>query len=271
MSKIFAMATITFWEGIRNRSVYGIGLFALFIFGLNIAVAGFFMRDVGKVTVDMNLSALSFAGLLLVFFVGLNLLTKDIDKKTIQLVLSKPISREGYIFGKFLGIFFFVVVSLGLLIALSSGTILLLKSIYPNYFLHFSWSAIFLACAFILLKLGVVVAVVLLFGAVTSNAFIALIFSVGIYVVGETIEDVLFYLRSSLAAGDLAASGPLRMVIDGVSYLVPNLAVFDFKVEAAYGIAVGGERIAYACGYGLLYIVLLLLAASLIFRRREFA
>lgn len=67
MNAILALATITFKEGIRNRALFGIVLVAFFLFGLNITVAGFFMRDIGKVTVDMNLSALTVAGLLLVF------------------------------------------------------------------------------------------------------------------------------------------------------------------------------------------------------------
>ena len=111
MKSVISLAIITFKEGIRNRALFGIGLLALFVLGLNLAVAGFFMRDIGKVTVDMNISALSFAGLLLIFFVGVNLMAKDIDRKTIHLVLSKPISRRQYIFGKFFGIQFFVFVS----------------------------------------------------------------------------------------------------------------------------------------------------------------
>jgi hypothetical protein len=62
MKSVLALATITFKEGIRNRSLFGIALLSLFLFGLNISVAGFFMRDIGKVTVDMNLSALTVAG-----------------------------------------------------------------------------------------------------------------------------------------------------------------------------------------------------------------
>lgn len=270
MSRILALAGITFREGIRNRSVFGILLFSLFILGLNIAVAGFFMRDIGKVSTDMNLSALSFAGLLLVFFVGINLIAKDIDKKTIHLVLSKPISRVEYIWGKFLGIQFFIAVSLVFLVVLSCGTIFLLQHIYPNYFGNFSWSVFFIACFFIFVKLSVLSSIVVFFSSITTSSFITLIFSICVYIMGVSIEEAVFYLRSHLAAEGLAISESLRRVVDFISYVVPNFSAFDFKVEAAHGLAVGWDRIGFSLGYGMTYLVLLLVFASLIFRRREF-
>lgn len=270
MQSVFALALITFKEGIRNRALFGIALLALFLFGLNISVAGFFMRDIGKVTVDMNLTALTFAGLLLVFFVGVNLMAKDIDRKTIHLVLSKPVSRTQYIWGKYLGIVLFVCVSLLLLLILSSLTILLLLSLYPNYFIGFSWSIFYTACFFILIKFCVLSAIIVFFSAITSNSLITLIFSLSSYIAGVTIEEVVFYLRTELAAQEKIVSESLKNVIDVISYLIPNFSAFDFTLEAAHGLVIAGNRLAFSFGYGVMYTVILLLLASLIFKRREF-
>jgi ABC-type transport system involved in multi-copper enzyme maturation permease subunit len=270
MKSIFALATITFKEGVRNRSLFGIILLALFLFGLNITVAGFFMRDIGKVTVDMNLSALSFAGLLLVFFVGVNLMAKDIDRKTIHLVLSKPISRAQYIWGKFFGIQLFVTVSLLLLLVLSSLTVLLLLQMYPAYFVGFSWSIFFIAGFFILVKFSVLTAIVVFFSSITSSSLITLIFSLSSYVAGVTIEEVVFYLQSEFAAQEKIISESLKTFIDIVSYIIPNFAVFDFTLEAAHGLSIAGNRIFLSLGYGAIYISILLMLASFIFSRREF-
>ena len=95
---------------------------------------------------------LTAAGLLLVFFVGVNLMAKDIDRKTIHIVLSKPISRSQYIWGKFLGISFFLTLCLGVLICVSSLTIFLLLSLYPNYFQGYSWFTFYVACFFVMVK-----------------------------------------------------------------------------------------------------------------------
>jgi ABC-type transport system involved in multi-copper enzyme maturation permease subunit len=267
MNKVMALAIISYKEGIRNRSVLGIVFLSLIILGLNIAVAGFFLRDVGKVTVDMNLSALSFSGLLLVVFVSLNLVAKDIDKKTIHLVLSKPISRTGYIFGKYLGVLLFVLVSLLTLVGFSSATVWLLRSLYPAYFGHFSWLIFFVAIGFIYVKLAVLSAIMIFFSSLTTSSFITLIFTICSYLIGEVIEDVVFYLKSGFQE-DISAS--LQSFIEVVSYVFPNFSVFDLKLEAAHGLAVAPSRIVYSLGYAALYSFILLLLASLIFNRREF-
>lgn len=270
MKSIFALATITFKEGIRNRSLFGIALLSLFLFGLNITVAGFFMRDIGKVTVDMNLGALSFAGLLLVFFVGVNLIAKDIDRKTIQLVLSKSISRAQYIWGKYLGIQFFVTISLLLLVLFSCLTVGLLLQMYPGFFVGFSWVIFFQACFFVLVKFWVLSAVVVFFSSITSSSLITLIFSFSSYIAGVTIEEVVFYLKTELAAQEKIISESLRTVIDVVSYLLPNFSVFDFTIEAAHGLAIAPDRLLLSLGYAVIYIVIMLSAAATIFSRREF-
>jgi ABC-type transport system involved in multi-copper enzyme maturation permease subunit len=228
------------------------------------------MRDIGKVTVDMNLSALSFAGLLLVFFVGVNLIAKDIDRKTIHLVLSKPISRAQYIWGKYLGIQFFVSVSLLLLFAFSCLTVGLVRHLYPDYFFGFSWLSFFIACFFVLVKFSVLTAIVVFFSSITSSSLITLIFSMSSYVAGVTIEEVVFYLKSEFALQEQIISESLTDVIDIISYLLPNLSVFDFTLEAAHGLTITGHRLFLSFGYGAVYNSILLLLASFIFSRREF-
>ncbi|BCR04667.1 hypothetical protein DESUT3_17360 [Desulfuromonas versatilis] len=268
MRRVAALALITFKEGIRNRSLFGILFFSLFMLGLNVAVAGFFMREIGKVTVDMNLSALSFSGLLLVLFVGVNLMAKDIDRKTIHLVLSKPISRIEYLWGKYLGIVWFVLVSLSVLLFFSSVTVFGLRALYPVYFGNFSWLVFFQACIFIFVKLAVLSSIVVFFSAITTSSFLTLVLGICSYIVGEAIEEVVFYLKSGLS-GD---SFPVYMqkFIDLVSFVFPNFSVFDFKLEAAHGLAIASDRLVFSLGYAAVYVTILLVCGSIIFSRREF-
>ncbi|WP_429884413.1 ABC transporter permease subunit [Geoalkalibacter halelectricus] len=268
MRSILPLALITYKEGIRNRSVFGILLFSLFIFGLNIAVSGLFMREIGKVTVDVNLSALSFSGLLLVLFVGLNLMVKDIDRKTVQLVLSKPISRPSYILGKYLGLLMFILVSLSVLLVLSCATVVLLSSLYPDYFGTFSWGIYLTAAAFIFVKLAVLAAALVLFSSLSTSSFIALIFTVSTYLAGQTIEEVVFYLESSFRTAEVAPA--LHNFIAVISFILPNLAVFDFAREAAHGIALDPGAVLFSLGYAASYAAVLLVLAAIAFSRREF-
>lgn len=268
MKGIWALAVITCKEGLRSRSVLGILFFSLFILGLNVAVAGFFMRNIGKVTVDMNLSALSFSGLLLVLFVGLNLIGKDIERKTIHLVLTKPLSRVQYLWGKYLGILLFVLCSLLVLLVFCVGTIVLLRGLYRPYFEPFSWVVFFQAALFIYVKLAVLSAIALFFTTITTSSFITLIFTICSYLVGETIEEVVFYLRSGLNEEGFSAA--LERTIEICSYVFPNFSVFDLKLEAAHALAIAPDRTAYALAYAVTYIVLMLILGSMVFRRREF-
>lgn len=270
MNKILALAKITLIEGIRNRSLMGIAFLALFMFGLNISVAGFFMRDVGKVTVDMNMSALSFSGILLVLFIVVNLMAKDIDRKTIHLVFSKQISRTQYIFGKYVGIQFIIFTSLLVLFVFSAATVALVKFLFPDYFIGFSWAIFIIAAFFTLIKFSVLSAIVVFFSTITSNSFITLIFSTCSYVVGVTIEEVLFYVNSEFAKDEKLISEPLRLLIRFISYIFPNFSVFDFSVEAAHGLPVAPEIIVTSFGYAMVYICLLLVFSAVIFNRREF-
>jgi len=270
MKKILALANITFKEGLRSRAVYGIGLFSFFILGLNITVAGFFMRDVGKVTVDMNLSALSIAGLLLVLFVGLNLISKDIDRKTIQLVLTKPISRYEYIFGKYVGIEMFVFVALFLLFVISCLTVGGLSVVYEGYFQGFVWSNFIVAAFFVYVKISVLAAIAVFFGVIATSSFVTLIFSFCAYIVGETLDEVVFYLKSSASSSEVVISEGVKKVIAVTSYIAPNFSVFDFKTEAAYGLALQPSRVGNSLAYGLIYILILLILSTFIFQRREF-
>lgn len=268
MNRILALGVVTFKEGIRSRSLLGVLVLFLFVSGLNLAVAGFFMRDVGKVTVDMNLSAMNFAGLLLVLFLGLNLTAKDIEKKTIQLILTRPISRVEYAWGKYLGIELFLASSLLFLLLLSSCNIALVKHYYAAGFEGFVWGSFLWAWVFGFLKLSVLNALVLLFGSLATSSFMTLVFSIGTYVVGTTIEEVLLYLRTALATD--VASPVSHRFFEIVGYVVPNLSVFDLQLAAAHGLPVPAGQITLAFCYASAYIAVAVTLAALALLRREF-
>jgi len=270
MSGIVAISRVTLKEGLRNRALYGIFLLALFVMGLNVVLAGFFMQDIGKVAVDLNLSALSFCGLLLVFFVAINLLSKDIDRKTVHIVLTQPIPRASYVAGKFLGLCAVLLCAELLLLLMASSTVAVLKLLYADYFSEFVWLAFYQASFFVVLKLWLLCAFVILFSTLTSSSFIALIFSVAIYISGEAIEEVVFYLKSGVGFDFLPLPELFLHLIDWFSYILPNLSVFDIGQLAAHGHIVTGQALWFPIAYAIVYSVALLALASGIFARREF-
>ena len=268
IKRVYALAVLTFKEGVRDRALFGIALFSLAMMAGSIAVVSMFMRQLDKVTADMNLSAITFAGLLLCFFVCINLMSKDIDRHTIYCVMSKPFSRTQYIWGKYFGLMLLVVTGLGILTACSTLAIFTVKSGYSQYFREFTWKAFFAAVYAEILMFSVLNAIIVFFSTITTSSFITLLFSISTYIAGQTIEEVVLFLNTRFAS-DMVMSGPIHYFIEVIRYVLPNLSVFDIKVRAAHGIFVSWDYLGCISCYAVAYVAVLLISASFIFRRRQ--
>ncbi|OGQ29754.1 MAG: hypothetical protein A3D29_02655 [Deltaproteobacteria bacterium RIFCSPHIGHO2_02_FULL_42_44] len=269
MTAIWPIAVITFKEGIRNRAIYGISIFALLLLGANLLISSMIMQEVGKVAVDMALSTVSFAGLLLVLFVGINLMAKDLDKKTIYMVLSRPISRPQYILGKFLGMALQILTTISILSIFAIISIFMVKLSYPGYFSRFSWPPILLAISFITISLILLSALTFLFASFSSTSFITLILTIVSYIIGQSIMDVKALVEAPQAVG-IQVSPVTVKVVQAAYYIFPNLSIFDIKLQAAHGLPISLSYIFWAVSYGAVYTCLTIILASIIFRRREF-
>ncbi len=269
MTVLWPLALITFKEGIRNRALYGITLIALLLLVANYLISGMIMQEVGKVAVDMGLSTVSLSGLLLVLFVGVNLIAKDLDRRTIYMVLSRPISRSQYIIGKIFGMFLLILVTvivLGLFAALS---IMMVKMSYPGYFQRFSWPMIGLSLFFIMLTLMMLASLSFLFSAFTSTSFITLVLTVIAYIIGQSLGEVKALVENPDIVG-IHVSPPTVKLVQVAYYLFPNLSLLDIKTQAAHGLMIAPSHILWVVLYSLVYISLSILLAALVFRRREF-
>lgn len=269
LTRLWPLAVITFKEGVRNRALYGIGALALLLLLGTQVICSMVPRDVGKVAVDLALSAISLSGLLIVLFIGINLLAKDLDRRTIYMVLARPISRSEYIIGKFLGVSLLICISMSLLGVASIGSVLLVKLQYPNYFAAFTLSTTLLAVFFSILMVLMLAALSFLFSAFTSTSFIALMLTVATYLVGQVSADVKALIETAGTVG-IEVSAWTAYLVKAVYYLFPNFSLFDIKLQAAHGLPVTGSYVALVCGYWLIFTGLTLLVAAMIFNRREF-
>lgn len=223
MNAVWSVALITFKEGIKNRVIFGIFIIALLLFAATTVVITLFMRDIVKVAVDLSLSTVSFAGLLTLLFIGVNLFGKDLDKRTIYMVISRPISRSEYLIGKFFGIVilaFAVVVFLGIL---SVVPVILSKRFYYYPEARFDWTIYFIAVIYIFIKLAVVSAVITLFASFTSNSFIALVLSLITYIIGQSTEGVKLLLASKVEKIDV--SPVLSHMADCILYFSQHICL----------------------------------------------
>jgi ABC-type transport system involved in multi-copper enzyme maturation permease subunit len=271
MSSIWPLAFITFKEGIRNRAIYGISLFALLLLAANLLISGMMMRSAGKTAVDMALSTVSLSGLLLVLFVGINLIAKDLDRRTIYMVLARPISRSRYIVGKFLGMVLLILATVAILAVFAALSILLVKFAYPDYFDRFSWPPVVLAVALTALMLVMLSAISFLFASFASTSFITLALTIITYIIGQSISEVkaLVEAPGTISPG-YEPSGITVAIVRTAYYLFPNLSFFDVKLQAAHGLAIPPVTIMWTVAYGIIYTSIIILFAALIFRRKEF-
>lgn len=269
MRLLWPIALITFKEGIRNRSIYGISLLAFLMLAANFIISDMIGHEVGKVAVDIALSAVSFSGLLLVLFVGINLLAKDLDRKTIYMVLAKPVSRGQYLVGKFLGVALLIIACLGILSCFAVASILLIKLSHPDYFARFSWPLVSLSLAFTAMMLLLVSALSFLFASFTSTSFLTFILTIISYIIGMALADVKALVEAPQSVGIKVA--PLTVKVVQVAYYIfPNLSLYDIKTQAAHGLSVPASYIFGMAGYTALYCIIVLTLACLVFRKKEF-
>jgi len=264
---MWPLIAITFLEGVRSRILYGIFLFAIFVVFLSIVFANFFMQDLGKVAVDFNLSAITFAGLLISASLSVNLISKDLDKRTIYFVLSRPITRVQYVWGKYLGLLTVFLFAYLLLTGISCLVLVYLKSEYVNYFSSFNWLAYLQAVYFDFLKIMVLNSIIIFFGVITTSSFVNLLFTVSTYVVGQSISDVIHFISTGRGQESLAPA--TEQLITVVKYIVPNFEAFDFKVISAHGMLVSASEFGYFTLYGIIYSVIILCLAAMIFKKKE--
>lgn len=269
MTKYWPIALITFKEGIRNRAIYGIFLMALMLLIVNFLLCNMIPQEVGKVAVDIALSTVHFSGLLLVFFVGINLMAKDIDKRTIYMVISRPVSRSQYIIGKFFGMALLIIATMVFLSVFATLSIFLIKLSYPGYFLRFSWPKVFLALSFTVLPLILLSAMSFLFASFTSSSFITLVLTMISYIIGRSSYDVKALVESSATVSIHPSIITIKLV-QIAYYLFPNLSLFDIKMQAAHDLPLASSYLVWVLLYGLVYTSLCVLGAALLFQRKEF-
>lgn len=269
MNSLFPVAVITFKEGIRNRAIYGITLLALMMLVVNFLFAQMAMREVGKVAMDIALSTVSFSGLLLVFFIGMNLMAKDLDKRTIYMVLARPISRTHYLIGKFIGIVGLITVSSFVQSVFAAISLFMLQRMFPLYFQRFSWSMLVLAVAYIVLMLILLSALSFLFASFTSTSFIALVLTIISYLIGTSLTDVKTLVEAPKGFG-IDPSPVTVKVVQVAYYLFPNLSFFDIKTQAAHGLTLPASYIFWTVTYGLAYTCIVMALACIVFSNREF-
>ena len=256
MSNIAVVAQNTFREAVRDRVLYNLVFFALLMIAAAVLVGQISLDIEQIVIVSLGLSAISLIGLLISVFMGVGLVYKEIDKRTLYALLAKPVRRWEFLLGKFCGLVLTLAVNTA---AMAAGLFVVL--LYVKHSLEKSDEAVLVAVYFILLKLALVVALALLFSCATTP-LLSILYTVGLYVAGQFIQQMRT-LREDVMNPAFA------VVMRWLSYLLPNFNNFDVMGAATHGRPVPGTLILQNTAYALLYCAILLAVAMAIFSRRD--
>ena len=252
--RIRVIAFNTFKEAIRDRILYLLLFFAGTSILLSRILALLTVGDRVKIIKDVGLASISLFGALMAILIGTGLVYKEIDKKTILTLLSKPLHRYEFVLGKFFGL----VLTLFLMLAAMSLIFMALV------FLH-TWRfepQLLLAIAFIFFEFVLITAAAILFSCF-STPILSALFSLSFYIIGHfswSLETLLRKLRP----------GPTRVLGQALYTLIPDLENFNFKTEVVHGLPLPAGMLAYSLLYGTLYTLFILTLAVIIFRKRDF-
>lgn len=267
MNAARCVAVAVFRESVRDKVFYNLVLFAVLLIGASILIGQLTAGQDVKIIKDLGLAATSLFGLFIAIFVGINLVSKEVDRRSVYPLLAKPIRRAEFIAGKYAGL---------LLTLLANMAVMSIALYVVLYFLsrdipvpiQRAWDApaldpaLLKAIALIYLNLAVVTAVALFFSTY-SSPMLSAVFTLGVYVVGQFSTDLKHL--------DRIVDSPVAIAIARASYYVlPDFSRFDVKLAVVHGVPVTGAYVAATTAYAALYVGALLFGAVMIFSRRDF-
>jgi len=252
--KWFTVAFNTFKEAIRNHILYNLLIFALLIIGGSTIISNLTIGQGYKVITDVGLASISIFGVLIAIFVGIGLVYKEIDKKTIYNILSKPIRKSEFLLGKYMG----------LLITLAINVLLMTLGLLMTLYImngHMAWH-ILPAVLLIFFELMILTSIAILFSTF-STPTLSTIFTLAIYVIGHLTGDLV-------RLGHRTESTIIKGVTKFLYYTLPNLENFNIRTQVVHHLSVKSGYYQFVFAYGCLYLSIIVLLALYIFARRNF-
>ncbi len=255
MFKTIGAFTIqTFREAIRNKILYGIGFFAIAILLFSLVLGELSLYEQVRVIRDVGVTFITVMAVALGIYTGVSMLHKEMDRRIIYTILSKPIRRYEVILGRYCGIALTLFVEL-LAMFLVFLAILLFRGMTIDVVL---WQAFIM----VYIKSLIVAATALMF-TTFSSAVLASLMSIGVFILGSLYDQFTYFAGRS----DNPAT---RAVMYGAQFLLPDLAHYDLSTQVSYSLTVPWTHVGWGSLHGLAYCVVLLCIACVVFERRDF-
>src|SRR5258708_38616 len=254
--RVFAIARNAFREAVRDRVLYNLVVFVLLLIAAAIFLGEISAGQEAKIIVDLGLSAILLFGVFIAIFVGVGLVYKEIERRTLYAILSKPIGRGEFLLGKYLGLCLTLLVNVAIMGAGLSLALVYVKRGWDPLVARI-WPAILL----LYVELIILTGVAMLFSSFSSPAVSALL-TFFVFVIGHFSADLKTLSQST-------PSMPTRWLFAGLYYLLPNLSNYNAIDAAAHGLSPELIFLITTTVYGMIYGGVLLATTTLVFRRRN--
>jgi ABC-type transport system involved in multi-copper enzyme maturation permease subunit len=254
-ARIAYIASNTFREAVRDRVLYNLIAFAVLISAAAIFIGQISIEIERLVVINLGLTAVSLFGVVIAIFVGIGLVSKEIEKRTLYTVLSRPVRRWEFIVGKFFGLAGTLVVNTFFMALGVFGALL-----YVAHRFSGADSSIFIALYFIILQFLIICALALLFSSF-SSPLLSAVFAFSLFIIGSFADDLRGFAT--------LAHGLTRWVATGAAYLVPNFSALNVISAVAHQQPISWQLVLQNTLYTLFYTAMALSGAVLIFDRRD--
>ncbi len=267
MRAISTVALNVFRESVRDRVPYNLVLFSVLLIASSYLLGQLTAGQDVKIVKDLGLAAISVFGLFIAIFIGIGLVSKEVERRSIYALLSKPVSRSQFIAGKYLGLVLTLAVNITVMVV-ALYIVLGYLSWQETAEYKAVWDApgpdpaMLKAVFLIFIELMLVTALALFFSTF-STPMLSAVLTFGLYVAG--------HFNSDLKNFDKVVNSQVAIWLSrGMYHVLPDLSAFDVKTEVVHGLPVPVGYLASTTAYGLAYVTALLLVATFIFSRRDF-
>ncbi len=261
------VALNAFRESVRDKVLYNLVAFAILLMGASYLIGQLTAGQDVKIIKDLGLAATSIFGLFIAIFIGIGLVSKEVERRSIYGLLAKPIERYHLVLGKYAGLIITLAVNLAIMTVALYIVLAYMTYLTPPE-TRSAWDApgldprVLKAIALTFVELSIVTAIALCFSTF-STPILSAAFTFGIFVAGRFSADLRNF-------NDVVDSKAASAVTNALYWVLPNLAAFDVRSQVVHGQPVPFDYMALTIGYGLLYITALLATATLVFSRRDF-
>ena len=260
--RMWAIGLNTFREAVRNKVLYILVMFAVVLMGFSLVLGSLSLHEEVRLIRDLGLAGISLSGVIIALFLGVNLLSKELDKKTVYAILPKPVHRWEFLLGKFLGL----ALTMSALVALMSALLALFLAIQGG-----RHGAVMLRAEILILEELLLVTAVAMFFSSFSSPYLSAMFTAALWVIGRNTGE-LEALAAKKLAGTFtgrAASLVVELVPDFRMFYISGASLGDPGIVSVHDAFVGWGYVGQATLYALAYGGLCLVASVLLFRRRD--